>query len=240
MPARSRCCGVAAADVLAVQPDRAGRRPQAHQGLAQLGLPVALHAGDAEDLPGPDLEGDPVHRGPAGARRARSGPARRAGRRRGWPASLLTRSCTDRPTMSAASSASLALGGRSPTTLPRRMTVMRSAISWTSLSLCEMKTMDRPSARRSRMIRNRSSVSPGVSTAVGSSRISTLASRSSALMISTRCWTPTGRSSTSASGSTSQPVPLGQLAHVPAGPPPVEQAERGGCAPGPGSRSRPR
>ncbi len=66
--------------------------------------------------------------------------------------------------MSAASSASLAVGGRSPTTWPRRMTVMVSAIAWTSLSLCEMKTMDRPPARSSRMIRNSSSVSPGVST----------------------------------------------------------------------------
>ena len=50
-----------------------------------------------------------------------------------------------------------------------------------------------------------SSVSCGVSTAVGSSRIRTSASRTRALMISTRCWTPTGRSSTMASGSTSNP-----------------------------------
>jgi len=55
------------------------------------------------------------------------------------------------------------------------------------------------------MIAMSSSVSCGVSTAVGSSRMSTLASRDSALMISTRCWTPTGRSSTIASGSTSKP-----------------------------------
>ena len=123
----------------------------------------------------------------------------------GRAASLLTRSWTDRPTISAASSAPLVVGGRSPTTFPRRMTVMLSAIAWTSLSLCEMKMIDRPPARSSRMIRNRSSVSPGVSTAVGSSRTSTLASRSSALMISTRCCTPTGRSSTRASGSTCRP-----------------------------------
>ena len=36
--------------------------PQAHERLAELGLPVALHPGDAEDLPGPDLERDAVHR----------------------------------------------------------------------------------------------------------------------------------------------------------------------------------
>ncbi len=82
---------------------------------------------------------------------------------------------------------------------------MSSAIACTSLSLWEMKTMDRPPERRSRMIRNRSSVSPGVSTAVGSSRMSTLAWRISALMISTRCCTPTGRSSTRASGLTCSP-----------------------------------
>ena len=47
-------------------------------------------------------------------------------------------------------------------------------------------------------------------------------------MISTRCWTPTGRSSTSASGLTCSPYLFGQVAHVPAGPPPVDQAERAG------------
>ncbi len=125
--------------------------------------------------------------------------------RPGLAAVLDTRSWTERPTISAASSSSLVSGGRSPTTRPRRKTVIVSAIACTSLSLCEMKTMARPLSRSSRMIRNRSSVSPGVSTAVGSSRISTWASRTSALRISTRCWTPTGRSSVSASGSTRSP-----------------------------------
>ena len=63
--------------------------------------------------------------------------------------------------------------------------------------------LDVPPSRSARMTRMRSSVSCGVSTAVGSSRMSTRASRLSALMISTRCWTPTGRSATSASGGTS-------------------------------------
>ncbi len=114
----------------------------------------------------------------------------------GLAVSLLTRSWTARPTMRAASSASLVVGGRSATTLPRRSTVMLSAMAWTSRSLCEMKTIDRPLSRSWRMIWNKSSVSPGVSTAVGSSSTSILASLSSALMISTRCCTPTGRSST--------------------------------------------
>ena len=112
---------------------------------------------------------------------------------------------------------------------------MMSAIAWTSLSLCEMKMIDRPPARSSRMIRNRSSVSPGVSTAVGSSRTSTLASRSSALMISTRCCTPTGRSSTQGVGVDPQAEPLGQLEHLAARAPvaPVEQAEAGSRRAGP-------
>src|SRR6266511_427689 len=82
---------------------------------------------------------------------------------------------------------------------------MRSAIGRTSFSLWVMNSTEWPDFWSDRMIENRSSVSCGVSTAVGSSRISSRASRSSALMISTRCWTPTGRSSTIASGSTTRP-----------------------------------
>ena len=55
------------------------------------------------------------------------------------------------------------------------------------------------------MISISSSVSCGVSTAVGSSKTRTWASRESALMISTRCCTPTGSSSTMASGLTWKP-----------------------------------
>ena len=68
-----------------------------------------------------------------------------------------------------------------------------------------MKTIAVPASLSWRMISISSSVSCGVSTAVGSSKTSTWASRESALMISTRCCTPTGRSSTSASGSTWKP-----------------------------------
>ena len=80
-----------------------------------------------------------------------------------------------------------------------------SAIALTSLSLWVMKTIEVPFSLSWRMTPISSSISAGVSTAVGSSRISTRASLVSALMISTRCWTPTGMSSTSASGSTSNP-----------------------------------
>ena len=68
-----------------------------------------------------------------------------------------------------------------------------------------MNTIEVPVSLSWRMMPISSSVSCGVSTAVGSSKTSTRASRESALMISTRCWTPTGRSSTRASGSTSKP-----------------------------------
>ena len=50
------------ADVVAVDVHRPGRgRPQADQRLAELGLPVALHAGHAEDLARPDFERDVVN-----------------------------------------------------------------------------------------------------------------------------------------------------------------------------------
>ncbi len=108
-------------------------------------------------------------------------------------ASLWTVSSTARPTIIEASSALEAVGDASPTTLPSRMTVMRSATSRTSRSLWVMNTIDAPDALSWRMISISSSVSCGVSTAVGSSNTSTLASRESALMISTRCCTPTGQ-----------------------------------------------
>ena len=120
-------------------------------------------------------------------------------------ASLWTTSSTGRPTIIEASSALLALGSASPTTLPRRMTVIRSATSRTSRSLWVMKTMAFPASLSWRMMSISSSVSCGVSTAVGSSKTSSSASRERALMISTRCCTPTGRSSTTASGLTWKP-----------------------------------
>ena len=68
-------------------------------------------------------------------------------------------------------------GSAWPTTLPRRMTVIVSAISRTSYSLWLMKTMLVPSDARRRKTWKISAVSCGVSTAVGSSRIRTLAPR---------------------------------------------------------------
>ena len=112
---------------------------------------------------------------------------------------------TSRPTIIDARADVDASGAASPTTLPRRITVILSATSFTSRSLWVINTMEVPALASWRMIAISSSVSCGVKTAVGSSSTKILASLESALMISTRCWTPTGRSSTKASGSTLKP-----------------------------------
>ena len=77
-----------------------------------------------------------------------------------------------------------------------------------------MNTSALPASRSDRTMPKNSVTSCGVSTAVGSSKMSTLAERNSTLMISTRCWMPTGSSSMIASGSTSQPVLGADRAHL--------------------------
>ena len=76
-----------------------------------------------------------------------------------WGGSLCTVSSTGRPTIMAASSSLLAVGEASPTTLPRRMTVILSATSRTSRSLWVMKTMAFPASLSWRMMPISSSVS---------------------------------------------------------------------------------
>ena len=107
--------------------------------------------------------------------------------------------------------------------LPRRSTVTRSAISSTSRSLCVMKMTETPSAVSARSTLNSSAISCAVSTAVGSSRISTSAPRCSTRRISTRCCWPTPMSSTQARGSTREAEALRQLAHALLGRVAVEQ-----------------
>ena len=113
IPARSAWLGRGVGEVLALEPDRAARHlPQAGDRLRQLGLPVALHAGQGDDLPGPDGQGDVVDHGQAPVvlygqvleLEDRSGPGAASG--------LLTTSSTERPTIIAASSASLLSCGR--------------------------------------------------------------------------------------------------------------------------------
>ena len=85
---------------------------------------------------------------------------------------------TSWPTISAASSWRVVCAvTRSPASLPERSTSTRSLTAMTSFSLCEMKMIDRPCPTSSFSVWNSASVSAGVSTAVGSSRISTVASR---------------------------------------------------------------
>ncbi len=119
---------------------------------------------------------------------------------------LATDSSTSRPTISRARLRSVAPSvGTVSIFLPRRSTVTWSETSSTSLSLCEMKMIEVPSAASVRSTRKRSCDSCAVSTAVGSSSTSTFAPRNSARRISTRCWAPTPRSSTFASGLTASP-----------------------------------
>ena len=68
------------------------------------------------------------------------------------PAPCRPSSSTARPTIIDASSVLEAVGDASPTTLPRRMTVIRSATSRTSRSLWVMKTIDVPDSLSWRMI----------------------------------------------------------------------------------------
>ena len=92
-----------------------------------------------------------------------------------------------------------------PMHLPFRSTVHLSATAMISFSLCEMNRMLLPSAARLRMISISSSISCGVKTAVGSSKISISLFRYSILSISVRCCIPTVISEMSASGSIRSP-----------------------------------
>ena len=104
--------------------------------------------------------------------------ARSARPRRACAGAFSTRSSTSRPTISRASSAALvSFVLTRPTTFPSRITVTSSEIASTSASLCVMMTIVFPCSRMPRRIAKNSSTSCGVSTAVGSSRISSRALR---------------------------------------------------------------
>ena len=115
-------------------------------------------------------------------------------------------------------------------TRPLRSTVIRSATASTSRSLWVMKMIDLPWSTRLRTTAKKSSTSPGVSTAVGSSRIRMSARRYSALTSSTRCCSPTERSPTLASGSTSRPYRSPICADLAAGAAHVEEPVLGELA----------
>ena len=88
------------------------------------------------------------------------------------------------------------------TDFPSRSTVIRSAIEATSPSLWEMKITLLPCRAIERNVVTSDSASGGVRTAVGSSMMSTCASRYSTFKISTRCCSPTESCQILARGST--------------------------------------
>jgi hypothetical protein len=120
--------------------------------LDQLGLTVALHAGDAQDLALATLEATRSLTTSVAMVDDREVSTVSTGRP-GWRRSLLHAQVDRAPDHERRE---LGLGRRrrraSPTTLPRRMTVMRSADGRTSRSLWVMKTIDVPSALQRRMI----------------------------------------------------------------------------------------
>ncbi len=76
------------------------------------------------------------------------------------------------PTISSASLREVTSAGRTEATVvPRRTTVISSAMARTSSSLCEMKISVWPCALSWRRFSNSASTSCGTSTAVGSSRM---------------------------------------------------------------------
>ena len=143
-PAAERPAHARAGDVAVADPDApAGRDPQPGDRLHELGLAVAVDAGDADDLA---RRAPRARRRAARAARGRPSPRGPPPRAAGSPvsaASLSSRNSTSRPTISLARLASVApLVSTVPTFLPRRSTVTRSAISSTSRSLWEMKMTD--------------------------------------------------------------------------------------------------
>ena len=95
-----------------------------------------------------------------------------------------------------------------PIYFPLRSIVQRFATSIISFSLCVIKSMDFPSFARFFIIFISSSISCGVKTAVGSSKIKISLSRYSIFRISVRCCIPTVISDINASGSTFNPYLL--------------------------------
>ncbi len=124
----------------------------------------------------------------------------------GWARVWLIRSNTSRPTIMVAMSALVrSAAGRVAIVRPSRITVTTSAMASTSSSLCEMNSTAQPFLASSRTTTNKSSTSLGVSTAVGSSRISSRVSWLRALSTSTRCLSPTDRFSTRSVGCRASP-----------------------------------
>ena len=88
--------------------------------------------------------------------------------------------------------------------LPALITLIASAISRTSSSLCDIKIIVTPFSFKLLRFLNNSLTSCGTKTAVGSSRINIFAPLNKTLIISTLCFSPTLNSSTNMSKSISK------------------------------------
>ena len=146
-PASSESLRLVAGDVLARRSTivPACRAAQPGDRVDQLGLPVAVDAGDADDLAAAHVERHAAHLLDARARRRRVRSSTSSSGSPGCAGAFSTRSSTSRPTISRASPPrSRPRAGSVSTFLPRRRTVIRSAISSTSFSLWLMKMIDLP------------------------------------------------------------------------------------------------
>jgi len=113
---------------------------------------------------------------------------------------------TSLPTIFAANSSGfVTLTFKESITFPLLIMVTESAIAIISFNLCVIRIIDLPSSTKFCIITASSSISCGVNTAVGSSKIKILAPRYNVLSISTLCCIPTDISSILASGSTYKP-----------------------------------
>ena len=119
---------------------------QPHHGLDQLGLPVALHPGDAEHLAGADDQVDAVHGAYAAvvvddqAGDLQHRPARLGRRLLDLEDDLAADHQGGELVLAVCPATAV------PTVRPRRITVIRSAIALTSLSLWVMNTIDLPAS----------------------------------------------------------------------------------------------
>ena len=135
----------------------AARAPEAGERLDELRLAIAVDAGDADDLAGTHVEADAAHRRETAVvvDREPLDLEQRLARTRRLPCPPAE--ATSRPTIMRARPCSVAPSrGTVSTSLPRRSTLIRSAISSTSCSLWLMKMTDMPSRVSVRRIAKRS------------------------------------------------------------------------------------
>ena len=222
---RRHCRGAGVGEIGVADIESAfGRPQQAGQHHAELALAVALDAGQADDFAGPDLQGeivDPrravaVLHGEAVAHQgeARGAPDGGGGRRRRRARPAATSSgFTSRPTMAWTSAPMSALAMlSSATSRPVRSTATRSATLAISASLCVTRMTARPESATRRQMSSSAPISPGGSTAVGSSSTRSLGSRIRHFTISARWRSPTESSPTTGVGIEREAEALGDVA----------------------------